>query len=200
MKLYYSVTSPFVRKVLVAAHELGIAEGIEIVPVALTPIAPSEAVNATNPLGKIPALEIDGGLALYDSMVIAEYLDSLAGPKLFPASGPARWTALRRAAAADGMADALILVRYERLLRPPEQQFDAWVDGQMQKALRTLTALEAEAGSLDGAGIGEIAIGCTLGYLDFRFDDLGWRDSHPRLADFYEGFAARKSMQATLPS
>src|SRR5579862_66320 len=142
MRLHYSITSPFVRKVLVAAHELGIAGEIELLPAALTPIAPSEAVNAANPLGKIPALEIDGEPALYDSLVIAEYLDSLAGPKLFPASGPARWTALRRAAAADGMADALILVRYERLLRPPEKQFEDWIDGQMQKALRTLTALE----------------------------------------------------------
>jgi glutathione S-transferase len=170
------------------------------VPAVLSPVAPSAAVNAANPVGKIPALVLEDGTALFDSRVIVEFLDALGGNRLIPPAGPARWVALRRAAEADGMLDALILVRYERMLRPPEKQFDAWVDGQMAKALRTLDALEAEAGELGEAGLAEIGIGCALGYLDFRFGDLGWRDTHPALTRFQARFAARPSMQATQPS
>ena len=200
MKLHYNPASPYVRKVLVAARELGLVDRIETVPAVLSPVAPSAAVNAANPVGKIPALVLEDGTALFDSRVIVEFLDALGGNRLIPPAGPARWVALRRAAEADGMLDALILVRYERMLRPPEKQFDAWVDGQMAKALRTLDALEAEAGELGESGLAEIGVGCALGYLDFRFGDLGWRDSHPGLARFHARFAARPSMQATQPS
>jgi glutathione S-transferase len=199
MKLLYSQASPFARKVLVVAHEHGIADRIELVPVMLTPVAPSAAVNAANPVGKIPTLVLEDGTALFDSRVIAEYLDWTAGQRLFPANGPARWAALRLAAAADGMLDALILTRYERFIRPVEKQFDDWAAGQLAKAWRTLDALEAEADGFAAVGIGEIGVGCALGYLDFRYGAIDWRGSHPRLAKFYEGFAARPSMQATQP-
>ena len=202
MKLYYSPASPFVRKALVAAHETGLAGGIEIVPVAMTPVAGVPELNAENPLGKIPALVLDDGTALFDSPVICEYLDTRHdGPRLFPGDEANRWTALRRQALGDGLLDAAILCRYETFLRPEERQWPDWIDGQRSKFRRALDALEGEAGSFgDTVDIGTISAACAADYLDFRSLDDGWRESRPRLAAWLEGFAARPSMQATRPS
>ena len=202
MKLYHSPASPFVRKALVAAHETGLAERIEIVTVALTPVASNSELDAENPLGKIPALILEDGTALFDSPVICEYLDTRHdGPRLFPAVGPERWTALRRQALADGLLDAAILCRYETFLRPAERQWTDWVDGQRAKFRRALDALEGEADSFgDTVDIGAIAAGCAADYLDFRSLDDGWRDTRPRLAGWLEGFVERPSMQATRPA
>ena len=202
MKLYYSPASPFVRKALVAAHETGLADGIEIVPVAMTPVAGVPELNAENPLGKVPALVLDDGTALYDSPVICEYLDTRhGGPRLFPAEGPGRWTALRRQALGDGLLDAAILCRYETFIRPEERQWSGWIEGQRAKFRRALDALENEAESFgDTVDIGTISAACATDYLDFRSLDDGWRDGRPRLAAWLEGFAARPSMQATRPS
>ena len=143
----------------------------------------------------------DDGQALFDSRVICEYLDSRhGGAKLFPAAGPARWTALRRQAQADGILDAGILARYETLLRPEERRWPDWVAGQKAKMARALDALEQEAGSFGAAvDIGTIALGCALGWLDFRYAADDWRAGRPRLAGWFEGFAARPSMTATVP-
>ena len=202
MKLYHSPASPFVRKALVAAHETGLADRIEIVPVALTPVASNAELDEENPLGKIPALILEDGTALFDSPVICEYLDTRHdGPRLFPAGGPERWTALRRQALADGLLDAAILCRYETFLRPAERQWADWVDGQRAKFRRALDALEGEADSFgDAVDIGTIAAGCAADYLDFRALDDGWRDTRPRLARWLEGFVERPSMQATRPA
>ena len=202
MKLYHSPASPFVRKALVAAHELGLADAIEIVPVAMTPVKSVPALNDENPLGKIPALVLDDGTALYDSPVICEYLDTRHdGPRLFPAEGPERWTALRRQALADGLLDAAILCRYETFLRPEERQWADWIEGQQSKFRRALDALEGEAEDFgDTVDIGTISAGCAADYLDFRSLDDGWREGRPRLAAWLEGFEARPSMQATRPS
>ena len=202
MKLYHSPASPFVRKALVAAHELGLADAIEIVPVAMTPVKSVPALNDENPLGKIPALVLDDGTALYDSPVICEYLDTRHdGPRLFPAEGPERWTALRRQALADGLLDAAILCRYETFLRPEERQWTDWIEGQRSKFRRALDALEGEAEDFgDTVDIGTVSAGCAADYLDFRSLDDGWRESRPRLAAWLERFAARPSMQATRPS
>ncbi|MCY4453764.1 MAG: glutathione S-transferase N-terminal domain-containing protein [Immundisolibacterales bacterium] len=202
MKLYHSPASPFVRKALVAAHELGLAERIEIVGVAMTPVAGVDALNAENPLGKIPALVLEDGTTLYDSPVICEYLDTRHdGPRLFPPAGPERWTALRRQALADGLLDAAILCRYETFLRPAERQWADWIDGQRGKFRRALDALEGEAESFgDTVDIGTVAAACAADYLDFRSLDDGWRDGRPRLATWLEGFAERPSMRATRPS
>ena len=139
---------------------------------------------------------------LFDSPVICEYLDTLHdGPKLFPPPGRARWVALRHQALGDGILDAAILVRYEGL-RPKECQWADWIDGQMRKMRGALSALEMEldAAALEGPlTIGQIAIGCALGYLDFRFQSEEWRGRHRRLAGWFEEFAQRKSMQATIP-
>lgn len=198
MKLRHSPASPFVRKVMVVAHELGLAGRIEIVPTNVSPTAGNDALASDNPLMKVPSLTSDDGAVLYDSPVICEYLDDLAGGhRFFPASGAARWRALRQQALADGILEALILTRYESL-RPEERRWTEWTQGQMKKAHQGLAALDAEDLSAP-ATIGQIAAGCCLGYLDFRFPEDGWRARHPRLAAWYAAFAERPSMQATQP-
>lgn len=201
MKLLYNQASPFVRKVLVLAHEAGIADRIELVSVVVLPVKENDAVSAENPLVKIPALLRDEGAALYDSAIIAEYLDTVhGGLPLVPRAGEPRWTALRRQAGADGLLDAAVLVRYETVLRPEEKRWPDWVDGQMRKIRFTLAAWEAEAGSIGPqVTIGEISIACALGYLDFRYPQEDWRGACPGLAAFYAGFAERPSMRATVP-
>lgn len=201
MQLFYAAASPFVRKVLVLAHETGLTEQIQIEPMTVTPVDPDDRLNAGNPVGKIPALLLDDGTALYDSPVVCEYLDSLehAGPKMFPAGG-ARWQALRRQALADGIMDAAILCRYEAALRPEAFRWEDWSSNQQAKISRALDALEAEIDSLaDAVDIGAISIGCALGYLDFRFADNDWRPGRPQLAAWFEAFGARPSMQQTRP-
>jgi glutathione S-transferase len=200
MKLYFSPSSPFARKVRIAAQELGLAPRIEAQAVSMTPVNPDEGVRTHNPLGKIPALLADDGTVLYDSRVICEYLDALAGGgRLFPPAGPRRWTALRRQALADGMMDAAVLVRYERALRPQQHQWQNWADGQLLKVRTALDALERE--KLDGPfDIGVISIVCALGYLDFRFQDEDWRRSRPGLAAWQAAIGARPSVAQSVPS
>lgn len=146
----------------------------------------------------MPSLTTDGGQALFDLPVICEYLDSLAGGgRPFPASGAARWAASRQQALGDGILDALVLCRYETL-RPEDKRWSGWTDGQMKKAYPGLDAAERE--DLSGPRtIGHIAIGCMLGYLDFRFPQDGWRHRHPKLATWYETAEKLPSMQATKP-
>jgi len=200
VKLRFSPASPFVRKVTVVALETGLDARVERVPASVAPTKPNPDIQKDNPLAKVPALVLDNGETLYDSPVICEYLDSLhGGAKMFPAAGAARWTALRRQALGDGILDAAVLTRYESI-RPDPYKWQEWMDGQMAKVQGALAAFEAEAGALGATlDIGTITLGCALGYLDFRFADLGWRKSFPKLAAWYEGFAARPSMKATVP-
>jgi glutathione S-transferase len=200
MQLYFNPASPFVRKVRVTAHELGLSGKIELTSIALTPVSPHDGVRSSNPLGKIPALITDDGTVLYDSPVICEYLDALAGGnRIFPAAGPARWTALRRQALADGIMDAAVLTRYEQAIRPKELRWEAWVEGQLLKVRTALDALEHE--NLEGAfDIGTISIACALGYLDLRFASEGWRTSRPRLAAWLASVSQRPSLAVTIPA
>jgi glutathione S-transferase len=200
MKLYFNPASPFVRKVRVAAIELGLSGSIELTSVSLTPVSSHEGLRADNPLGKIPALLTREGMVLYDSPVICEYLDSLAGGnRLFPAPGSARWTALRRQALADGIMDAAVLTRYEQTLRPQELRWREWADGQLLKIRTALDALERE--NLESVfDIGTISIACALGYLDLRFAGEGWRTNRPRLAAWLAGISERPSLTATAPA
>ncbi len=207
MRLRYSPTSPFVRKVTVAAFETGLDPRIERIPTVVAPTKRNDEMARINPLGKIPALITDDGTVIYDSRVICEYLDGLhAGPKLFPAAGAARWIALRQQALGDGLLDAALLGRYESL-RPKEFHWTEWFDAQLRKLRGALSALEAECaeGTLarfaatDTPSIGPITVGCALGYLDFRYPDEAWRERHERLALWYADFAARPSMRATVP-
>src|SRR5207237_10697175 len=134
MKLRHAAASPFVRKVMVVAHEHGLLDRIELVPTAVSPVQANDSLAADNPLMKVPSLTTDDGQVLFDSPVICEYLDGLAsGRKFFPPSGPARWTALRQQALGDGVLDALVLCRYETT-RPDDKRWNGWTDGQMKKA------------------------------------------------------------------
>ena len=199
MKLYFNPASPYVRKVRVTAHELGLAGQIELISVSLTPVSPHDALRSCNPIGKIPALILDDGSALYDSSVVCEYLDSLAGGnRIFPAADAARWTALRRQALADGIMDAAVLTRYEQAVRPAQLRWQEWADGQLLKIRTALDALEQERLE-NGFDIGTISIACALGYLDLRFAAEGWRNSRPRLAAFAAAIATRPSLSATAP-
>lgn len=198
MRLYFSAASPFTRKVRVTAHELGLSDRIELHSLYLTPVSPHEAVRSNNPLGKIPTLITDDGTALYDSPVICEYLDTLAGGnRIFPAAGAARWTALRRQALADGIMDAAVLTRYEEAVRPKELRWQGWVDAQFLKIRTALDGLEQEnlGSTFD---IGTISIACALSYLDLRFAQEGWRKSRPRLAAWLAGVDERQSLAATM--
>ena len=179
----------------------GLEDRIEPVTRLMTPIQPDADLVRDNPIGKVPCLVTDDGTALYDSRVVCEYLDSLHdGPKMFPAAGPARWTALRRQAEGDGIMDAGVLARYETFLRPQERRWPEWIDAQKLKFRRALASLEDEAGTFGGTvDIGTITIGCALGYLDFRYADEDWRPARPRLAAWFERFAARPAMARTAP-
>jgi glutathione S-transferase len=187
---------------MVTALETGLVERIEKIPSSVTPIKPNEDVARENPLVKVPALTTDDGLVLYDSPVICEYLDSLhSGPKLFPAAGPQRWIALRQQALGDGLLEAAILNRYESL-RPKEYHWPEWTDGQMRKVRGAVSALEIESadGLLRGPlTIGQITVGCALGYLDFRYAHENWRQRAPGLARWYDDLAERPSMRQTMP-
>lgn len=201
MKLYWSSRSPFVRKVMIAAHELGLAQRLEPIPAVVALAQPNDAVMAVNPLNKIPTLILDDGGALFDSTVICEYLDALSGaPRLFPRDPAERWPALRWHALGNGMLDALILWRGERM-RPDAQRSDEVLAAFAKKLAASLALLEGEAAALGAApvAIGAIGVAAALGYLDFRFADLAWRSGRPLLAAWYDGFAQRPSMRATEP-
>lgn len=200
MRLYFSPTSPYVRKVMVLLHETGQLGDVERVTGSGNPVDPGTAPLDANPLGKVPALERADGPALYDSRVICRYLDARAQAGLYP-EGARLWDTLTVEATGDGILDAALLMVYEGRIRPEAMRFGPWVEGQWAKVDRALDALETRwiahlEGSLDA---GQIAVGCALGYLDFRHDARGWRVGRPRLAAWYAGFAARPSMQATVP-
>lgn len=205
MRLYYSPTSPYVRKVMVLLHETGQLAGVTLVPGSGSPVDPGTAPLEANPLGKVPALERPDGPALYDSRVICRYLDACArdgaGAGLYP-EGARIWDTLTVEATGDGILDAALLMVYEGRLRPEEMRFAPWVEGQWAKVDRALDALETRwmphlEGPLDA---GQIAVGCALGYLDFRHGARGWRAGRPALAAWFDAFAARASMVATQPA
>lgn len=199
MKLLWSSRSPFVRKVMVFAHETGLASRIECARTVVAPAKPNAEVMAFNPLSKLPTLIMDDGRALYDSPVICEYLDGLHdGSRLFPAEGAVRLEALRRQAFGDGIMDFLLVWLSERS-RPAEQQSAPLLEACRLKLKVALDTVEADADALARTpfGIGHVAIGCALGYADFRFGGEAWRVGRPRLAAWTDATHARPSFQAT---
>jgi len=201
MKLTFSPTSPFARKVRIAAIELGLIDRIELVPTSMVPGQLNESYSRdVNPLRKLPALILDDGTALVDSEVIVEYLDELAGGKLFPAAGPARWQAKAEHAMTQGMLDAMLLCRYEKMLRPKEFYWSTWYDDQWERAWQGLAWFEARPEILTRPlDIVQIALVCVLGYADLRFADCGWRKAFPNLAAFDETMTRRESVKLSAP-
>ena len=201
MKLYFSAASPYVRKVMVTAVETGLDKKIQQVPTSVVPTKPNADIARDNPLMKVPTLVTDGGEALFDSRVVCEYLDSLHdGRKLIPASGGDRWRVLRMQALGDGILDAGIISRYEMAIRPQEKQWSDWLAGQGKKITQGLDLAETEADQLSGPiNLGQIAIACAIGWLEFRKPIGDIRPGRPKLFKWYDEFAKRPSMQATVP-
>ncbi len=200
MKLYYSPTSPYVRKVMVLLHETGQIDDVTLENMMTTPLAPDAALLSKNPLTKVPALEREDGPTLYDSRVICAYLNDRAGSNLYP-TGASRWDTLTLEATADGILDAALSMVYEGRMRPEDKQMPEWIEGQWGKIERACAALNNRwisqlSGPLD---MGQIAVGCALGYLDFRHDARNWRKGNDALADWARTFDSRESMQASAP-
>jgi glutathione S-transferase len=185
-----SPASPFGRKVKIAAYELGLMERIEIVPADTTD--PKDVLRTQNPLGKIPTLVLEDGETLFDSRVVVDYLDHLAGGgRLVPADSKERFAQLRLQALADGICDAALLQVYEGRFRAPEMRNAAWIENQAGKVTRALAALEAAPPAWsERPRIGEIALACALGYLDLRHEGK-WRADHPNLVAWLADFAAK---------
>jgi glutathione S-transferase len=199
MKLHWSPRLPFVRKVMIVARERGLLDRITCVRTVAATSKPHAELMKDNPLSKIPTLVLDDGRVIYDSPVICEYLDALDGaPKLFPSEPQARLEALRRQALGDGFLDLLVLLRDERMRARPS---DAHLKSAAARKAAVLDSLEDEASLLSRApfGIGHIAVGCALSYLDFRYASEDWREGHPGIASWHATFAGRPSVRATEP-
>lgn len=199
MKLHWSPRSPFVRKVMIVAHETGLVDQLSLVRTVVAMNTVNRALLRDNPLSKLPTLMLDDGTPLFNSAVICEYFDSLhAGPRLSPTEPQAKWTALRRHALGDGLLDVLILWRSERERAHPAEDYLAAFRAKVDA---TLDHLESDAESLSQTpfGMGHVAIGCGLSYADFRFSDLNWRHTHAGIAQWHETFKRRPSVRATEP-
>ncbi len=196
MKLHWSPRSPFVRKVMIAAHEMGLFDRFERVRSVAAATKPHVELMKDNPLSKIPTMVLDDGSPLFDSRVICEYLDTQhGGPKLFPADPAERFVALRRQALGDGMLDFLILWRGERERQHPS---DVLISSWTVRKDACLAMLEREADAIAASpfSIGHVAVGCALGYMDFRFAMFPWREKHPKIAAWHAKFNDRASVQA----
>ena len=201
MKLFHSPTSPYVRKVMVTAIEKGLDRQIEKLPTSASPVKREGELPKSNPLGKVPCLVTDDGTVLFDSPVICAYLDSLKSPPLVPTDPTGRFASMTLEALADGFLDAGLLMRYEGTLRPEPRRWQDWTDGQMAKINGALDALETTyAGQLTGPlTVGQIAVGCALGWFDFRYGHVDWRKGRPKVAAFAKSMNDRPSMKATVP-
>ena len=200
MKLMYSPASPYVRKVMMTAHETGLVDRIELVPASTTPSEPNPDLAKLNPIAKIPTLVTDDGLAVFDSRVICRYLDDVAGAGLY-GSGADHWAILARESMAEGIIDAALLIVYEGRVRAEDMRSESWVEAQTGKIRRAIAAANARVAEFAGDKVtaDQIALAAALGYVDFRLGHLGWRDGNADLAAWLEAFSARPSYAATKP-
>lgn len=199
LTLHWSPRSPFVRKVMVAAHELGLAGQLTLRRTVVQMTEPNLDLLPDNPLSRIPTLVLADGTVLIDSGVICEYLDGLAGGgQIIPVSGPERWVELSRHALATGLLEILILWRNERNKLLKNQTLE-WLTSFDTKTQATLTRFEQRMAPIGTGplGLSSIALGCCLSYLDFRFEDLDWRLPYPSLAAWHADFCQRPSAKAT---
>ncbi|MFY0633629.1 MAG: glutathione S-transferase [Vannielia sp.] len=197
--LHHSPASPFVRMVMVVAHEVGLVDEIECSASVGTPLEPGSMPVAQNPLGKIPTLERPDGPAMFDSRVICRFLDSQASGKLYPEGRI--WEVLTLEAMAHGVTEAILAMTYEARLRPEEKQSAEIVEAQWSKAHRAAAQANSRwmshlSGPIDAA---QIALACGLGYADFRHPARDWRSGNEALAEWFARFSERPSMQATQP-
>ncbi|OON60343.1 glutathione S-transferase [Massilia sp. KIM] len=201
MKLIGSVTSPYVRKVRVVMAE----KKLDYSFIQEDVWAPATTIQQTNPLGKVPCLVMEDGSTLYDSRVIAEYLDTLTPVcKLLPPNGRERASVKVWEALADGVLDAAVLVRLEKVLRPEQQQSQDWIDRQWGKVHAGLRTMSEDLGD-DAFCMGihytlaDVAVGCALGWISFRFPDIAWREDYPNLARLFDKLSERPSFRDTVP-
>lgn len=197
MKLFYQSHSPYARKVLVFAHEVGLVDRIEVIHQETSPVQRNEEVFALNPLGKVPVLVCDDLTVLFDSSVICEYLDGLHdGRKFFPSVPSLRFQALLKQATAMGLADAGIAVRWESKRRPEALRWPPLLEGHFQKVVAACDYLEANVSDDHGVDIGDIALATALSWIEFRHIH-DFQLGRPRLSAWYQRFCARPSMMAT---
>ena len=199
MKLHWSPRSPFVRKIMIAANEHGLADRLELMRTVVHPETVNEALVADNPLSKLPTLVLDDGTSLYDSRVICEYFDLISrGTPLFPAASQGRFAALRDQALGDGMLDILLMLLVERV-KPQSQQSPKLIVAINRKIEASLHRLETDIGTiaLRPFDIGHVAIGAALLYLDFRFQTDNWHGGHPNLSAWHQTFCRRPSVVAS---
>ncbi len=196
MRLRYSPTSPFVRKVLISADLLGLAERIELVP--SDTMNPQDDLRSINPLGRVPTLELDDGASLVDSRVICDYLNTFAGGSLLPADLEARARVHSDVCVADGICEASLLIRYEAMFHEAGHVSPRWIDHQAGKAARAMAYFETNP-PRGAVTLDHVALACALGYRDFRFEGA-WRADHPRLVAWLDAFkAAVPAFERTTP-
>jgi len=201
MKLFYAPQSPFARKARAAAIELGLAERIELEYAEVIPSLPNKAFGqAHNPLRRIPALITDAGETLYDSTVICEYLDTLAGGSLIPREAPRRWRVLTQHALANGMCESIVLIRYETSVRPAELRWSTWTDDHWDKIYSGIDWFERNDAVLrEPLDLAHLALGCALGYIDFRWPERQWKQRAPAVAAWFARLEQRPSFAMTKP-
>ncbi len=197
MKLFYSTTSPYSRKVRLMIHEKGLNQAVTCI--ACNPFDNASDLQAENPLGKVPTLILDDGTPLYDSPVICEYLDTLTADRLLPEYGLERWTVLRWQALCDGILDAAYNIVMEQR-RPAQEQSTDWITQWETQIRRSLDVVQESLDTLPGrVSLAQLSLGSSLAYLDFRLSELGWRDQHAELTAWHEDFSRRDAMQSTQP-
>jgi glutathione S-transferase len=200
MKLTFSAASPFARKVRIAAIELGLIDKIELVPATVAPGTANEEYQRITPLKKLPVLILNNGDVILDSYVIVEYLNELAGGSLIPDYGPTRWKVKTDHSVLQGMLDAMLLCRYEKMVRPQGSLWQAWHDDHWNRAWTGMARFERRDDVLNGPlTIAQIGLVCVLGYADFRFADCGWRKAYPGLDKFHQKMLQRPSVKISVP-
>jgi len=200
MKLVYSPPSPFVRKVTTLIHHVGLNDRIELINVKTTALSVAEEARAANPLGKIPVMILEDGKSMFDSRVITRYLDELAGSNLYPKHNI--YDVLTLEALADGIMESAVSITYESKLRPKNEQSASWMDAQWSKVHHAVKALnDRKFQAMDGElNMGQIAVACSLGYLDFRHDGRQWRHGNSNLASWNEGMMKLPALIKTIPT
>ena len=200
MKLVYSPPSPFVRKVTTLIYHANLNDRIELINVKTTALSLAEEARAANPQGKIPVMILEDGNAIFDSSVITRYLDDFAGSNLYPQDKI--YDILTLEALADGIMESAVSITYESKLRPQNEQSPSWMEAQWSKVLHAVKALDdGEFKAMDsGMNMGQIAVACALGYLDFRHDARQWRSGHSNLASWNEKMIKLPALIKTIPT